>query len=188
MSETEFGPEQEIYESLPDSLNEVEAPSDHLEAINPKDFLAFDQEKQKRLEEIMNRINLRREQKRETQADIPQSNHEIVEIGGKKFKIYYVPKEALAPGFGMAYRDGTADVREDLHPRIKKFVKAHEIYHLADQSHFLGHLGGEFRANFFCGLKDPIGLAATAAAAIRRGGLQMFWRKIRKDGFLNQFR
>lgn len=86
-------------------------------------------------------------------------------IEGKTYKVIYVPKEETYPAFG--YSSGsTAVVREDLSPRVKKFVEAHELYHCRDKFVWWGWIGREMRANIIPGLKDPIGLLATVFSTL----------------------
>jgi len=84
---------------------------------------------------------------------------------GNKYLVQYVPKEAIYPAFGYN-GSGRAIVREDLSPRIKQFVTAHELYHLQDTATWGGWLGRELRANIVPGISDPIGLAATVWSSI----------------------
>jgi hypothetical protein len=105
----------------------------------------------------------------------PFNNFEVVNNNGKDVFVDYVPKEVLGSAFGMAHGLGNGDyaqVREDLSPRVKRFVKAHELYHLQDTKGG-GWLRQEIRANFYPALKDPIGLLSTVFATLaskeRRG-------------------
>lgn len=86
---------------------------------------------------------------------------ETVTINGETYYVIYVSKKDLYPAYGYAIGN-KAIVREDLPNRVKTFVKAHELYHCQDKSQFGGRLGQEIRANIIPGLKDPLGLAATA--------------------------
>ena len=96
----------------------------------------------------------------QTEEPVPQNPTEIEVINGQQYYVEYVPKEDIYPAYG--YGGGNnATIRQDLPLRVKKFVKAHELYHCQDKSNFGGWLGREIRANVIPGLKDPIGLAAT---------------------------
>jgi len=99
--------------------------------------------------------------------DIKKSanQYETVVIGGKQILVKYVPKESIYPAFGYGGGSG-AIIREDLSPRVKRFVKSHELYHCIDKAKWGGWIGGEIRANVIPGLKDPIGFASTAWATI----------------------
>ena len=90
---------------------------------------------------------------------------ESVGEDANQYLVQYVPKEAIYPAFGYN-GGGRAIIREDLPPRIKNFVQAHELYHLQDQATWGGWIGREVRANIVPGLKDPIGLLATAWGSI----------------------
>lgn len=90
---------------------------------------------------------------------------EHVIIDGIVFTIYYLPKELVAPAFGAA-GGRKAVVRNDLPPRVRRFVRSHELYHLKDKVNWGGWIGSEIRANVIPGLKDPIGLIATIWATI----------------------
>jgi len=90
----------------------------------------------------------------------PKNPTEIETIKGLQYTVEYVPKENIYPAYGYGGGNSTV-VRQDLPPRVKRFVKAHELYHCQDNSNFGGRLGREIRANVIPGLKDPVGLAAT---------------------------
>jgi hypothetical protein len=112
---------------------------------------------------------------------IPQNPIEIEVINGQQYHVEYVPKEDIYPAYG--YGGGNiAVVRQDLPPRIKNFVKAHELYHCQDKSNFGGWLGREIRANVIPGLKDPIGLAATVWETITDVDRIKFYLKRIKEG------
>ena len=106
---------------------------------------------------------------------------ERVERGGKAYTVNYVVPESIAPFAGIAhYGQGTADVRIDLAPRVQRFVREHELYHLRDKYTWGGRYGSEFRANIIPGLRDPIGLLATIRRGLRRyGGLRGYLQYLR---------
>ncbi|HDH31672.1 MAG TPA: hypothetical protein ENH26_02765 [Candidatus Wolfebacteria bacterium] len=83
---------------------------------------------------------------------------EAVVIDGKQYVVKYVPKDDIYPAFGYAIGNNMI-IRQDLPLRVKKFVKAHELYHCRDKSTWGGWIGQELRANIIPGLKNPIGLA-----------------------------
>lgn len=93
------------------------------------------------------------------------NNLKIYKVKNKEYKIYFVPKEKIAPAFGQAFpyekKGGYAEVRNDLNPIVKRFVTEHELYHLTDNSKWLGRLGMEIRANIIPGIKNPIGFIYT---------------------------
>ncbi|OGY85262.1 MAG: hypothetical protein A3F54_00135 [Candidatus Kerfeldbacteria bacterium RIFCSPHIGHO2_12_FULL_48_17] len=106
---------------------------------------------------------------------------EVAVRKGQEYPVHYVTKESTAPMFG--YADGlAAHVREDLSPRVKKFVKEHELYHLRDEATWGGMIGSEIRANIVPGLKDPIGLLATIFASLTRERLSFYFdRYVRRN-------
>jgi hypothetical protein len=100
-------------------------------------------------------------------GDVVESpnNQEIVVIRNQKIVVEFVSKESIYPAFGYGGGNEVA-VREDLSPRVKRFVKSHELYHCIDKAEWGGWIGREIRANIIPGLKDPIGLMATVWASI----------------------
>jgi hypothetical protein len=93
------------------------------------------------------------------------NRQETIVIEGKKIFVEYVSKNSIYPAFG--YGGGNkAIIREDLPPRISRFVTAHEIYHCTDKAKWGGWVGREIRANIIPGIKDPIGLMATIWATV----------------------
>ncbi len=107
----------------------------------------------------------RSEQLRINQTQDERSQTKMSIVGGQPYFVEYVPKEEIWPAFG--YSSGsTAVVREDLPPRVKRFVEQHELFHCRDNSTFGGWIGSEIRANIVPGIKDPIGLLATIWATI----------------------
>ncbi len=91
---------------------------------------------------------------------ISQNPTEIEVINGQQYYVEYVSKEDIYPAYGYGGGNSVV-VRQDLPPRVKKFVKTHELYHCQDKSNFGGRLGRQIRAIMFPGLKDPVGLAET---------------------------
>ena len=92
------------------------------------------------------------------------------------YKIRYVPKEKIAPAFGLIDTETNhltgdsvpvAIIRDDLAPKVKIFVRAHELYHLRDKYTWGGWIFRELRANVIPGLKDPIGFFSTFWATVR---------------------
>jgi hypothetical protein len=93
------------------------------------------------------------------------NKQKTVVVGDRRIVIEYVAKEAIYPAFG--YGGGNkAVIREDLSPRIKRFVTAHEVYHCIDKARWGGWVGREIRANIIPGLKDPVGLMTTIWATV----------------------
>jgi hypothetical protein len=107
----------------------------------------------------------------------PFSNYEIVNIDGKGYFVDYVPKDVLGSAFGTAYGMGTgryAQVRDDLPPEIRNFVKEHELYHLRDTKS-KNTLTAELRANFYPRRKDPEGFRATLKASFTKERLKFYY-------------
>jgi hypothetical protein len=92
--------------------------------------------------------------------------------------IVFVQKDLIAPAFGRA-RGKKAFVRVDLSPRVKKFVIAHELYHLSDNAKWGGWIGREIRANLVCGIKDPFGFLATVIASLNHERLNFYLKRLR---------
>lgn len=108
---------------------------------------------------------VKNQQSQQERPSGPQNPTETVIIKNKLYTVEYVPKETIYPAFGYGGGD-RAGVRQDLPPRVRKFVKAHELYHCTDQASWGGTLGSELRANLIPGLRDPVGLLATVWATI----------------------
>lgn len=102
-----------------------------------------------------------------------------------------VPRERMAPNFGFAQMN-VAHVREDLSPRVKRFVRDHELHHVKE--YFMegrgtnprwfkgGVLGREIRANLVPGLKDPLGLMSCIwASATSRERLLFYLDRIKNN-------
>lgn len=62
------------------------------------------------------------------------NNTEIVTIDGEQYTVKYVPRDEIYPAFGHSCGDNTVMVRKDLPPPVKRFVKAHELYHARDKA------------------------------------------------------
>jgi len=106
---------------------------------------------------------------------------EIVNINNHQYTVEYVPKEDIYPAYGYGGGD-KAVVRQDLPPRVKKFVRSHELYHCQDKSDRGGWLGKELRANLIPGLKDPVGLAVTIWATVTDIDRIKFYLKRTREG------
>lgn len=99
------------------------------------------------------------------------SDPEYHEYQGHKLKVFFVPREKLYPFFGRAVggireKRCYVEVREDLSPRVKRFVLKHELYHLTDEHTWLGDRGREIRANFVPAFRDPVGFVACVLATV----------------------
>jgi len=88
-----------------------------------------------------------------------------VYVGQKEIKVNFVPKDSLFPAFGVAFRDEVR-IREDLSPRVKRFVLAHELYHAGDYAEWGGWIGKEIRANIVPAVGDPVGFISTVFASL----------------------
>ncbi|MEO8637714.1 MAG: hypothetical protein ABI430_02335 [Candidatus Taylorbacteria bacterium] len=119
------------------------------------------------LDKVRHEINIAEQNQPSDQKEIavPQNQRETITIGNKQYIVEYVPKDAIYPGFGNS-SGNIATVRKDLPPRVRNFVKAHELYHCQDEATWGGWIGREIRANLVPGLKDPAGLLATAWATL----------------------
>jgi hypothetical protein len=86
---------------------------------------------------------------------------------GLKISVTFLEKERLAPAFSLAFpKILKVYVRDDLPPRVRRFVENHEIYHVTDKYTWGGWVGRELRANLVPGLRDPVGLLLTIWATI----------------------
>lgn len=106
-------------------------------------------------------------------------NSEQLITGNKLFFVVYVPKKTISPCFGNA-RGNVIKVRADLSPRVKKFVKQHELYHCIDKATWGGWIGREIRANIIPGFKDPLGLLATIKASFNKERLKFYWERFKR--------
>jgi len=75
---------------------------------------------------------------------------------------------------------GEVYVRDDLSNKVKKFVIAHEIYHLNDEKKWLGWVGREARANVVCGVRDPHGFVSTVFASLNKKRIAAYLRSLIK--------
>lgn len=100
---------------------------------------------------------------------------------GKTIRVNYVEKNRLAPAFGQSFGD-TVLVRDDLSPRAKRLVKAHELYHSADTATWGGAFGRELRANIVTIAKDPVGAGAALLANLKELGprLKFYLDRVKK--------
>jgi len=128
-----------------------------VEEIQKSDIISLQLIRQE-IEEISSR-QLSSDQRRASSVPVevgiqrPQNQEEVV-YGGKKYLVRYLSRDELGAEFGHAYGADECVVREDLSPRVKNFVKHHELYHLRDTSNFGGWIGREIRANLIPGLKE----------------------------------
>lgn len=132
------------------------------------------------LKKIREDIQSSRKADSEQTSEIDRSyNSEKVTRKGKDYTVRYVSKDSIYPAFGYA-GGNIASVREDLPPRVKNFVKEHELYHCRDETTWGGWIGREIRANIVPGLKDPIGLLATIKASLTKDRLKFYLKRFRQ--------
>jgi hypothetical protein len=117
----------------------------------------------------------------ENNENIAQNKTEIVHINEHYCHIEYVQKDEIYPAYGYTKENDIA-VRNDLSPRIKRFVRAHELYHCYDESQWGDWIGKEFRANIIPGFRDPVGLIATIWGTITDLDRISFYLKRTKEG------
>ena len=172
-------PKKESRPSQPESVKNQDITQEKPSAREPFEKTP---EKLEKIEEIRRQIQEEAPvSPPQQEKSISQNPTEIEVISGQQYHIEYVPKEDIYPAYG--YGGGnSAVVRQDLPPRVKKFVKAHELYHCQDKSNFGGWLGREIRANVIPGLKDPIGLATTVWKTITDVDRIKFYLKRIKEG------
>lgn len=137
---------------------------------------------ERRLAEVRQKI---KELPSENQLEPLKSNNDLktekVQIDNQEYTVEYVPKEKIYPSFGYAVGN-SAKVREDLSPRVKRFVKAHELYHCRDKATWGGWIGREIRANIIPGLKDPLGLLATIKASLTKDRINLYLQRFKHGG------
>lgn len=102
-----------------------------------------------------------------------------VYVGQKEIKVNFVPKGSLFPAFGVAFRDEVR-IREDLSPRVKRFVLAHELYHAGDYATWGGWIGKEIRANLVPAVSDPVGFTSTVFASLTPARLLFYLGRFTK--------
>jgi len=93
-------------------------------------------------------------------------------------QIKFVKRGDLEPYYGYAVpRTQTAYVREDLRGQFKRFVVAHETYHLRDKAR--GYWRREFRATFLLDWRFFPGFVAAIIKNLTPARLKLTWRRIR---------
>lgn len=91
--------------------------------------------------------------------------------------IIYLSKERLGPRFGYAVPSGQlACVREDLPESVRKFVTAHELYHLKDRASWW--VWREIKANASGALIHPVGFLACVLMSLAPYRLLYYWNRI----------
>lgn len=107
---------------------------------------------------------------------------QVVTVGG--FTVNYIKPEVMKRNgsFGYLYK-GDIYIRAGLPKRVEKFVINHEIYHIVDRWQWWGWVGRELRANFICGIKDPLGLTLTIIYSINKERLKAYWYSLKNVNF-----
>ena len=96
-------------------------------------------------------------------------------------KTFYISKEILAPFFGLADDENKiVYIRADLPPKVRDFVKLHELYHLNDQAGWW--VWREIKANAAAALRNPLGFILCLLLSCTRERLDLYWRRIKKGG------
>jgi|ERR1035437_3862101 hypothetical protein len=103
----------------------------------------------------------------------------IVYIGQKEIQVNFVPKNSIYPAFGLAFSNEVR-IREDLSPRVKRFVLAHELYHTGDNAKWGGWVGREVRANLVPAISDPAGFTATVFASLTPSRLLFYLDRFKR--------
>jgi len=95
-----------------------------------------------------------------------------------------VSKESISPAFGYANSLETF-VRNDLPPRVKKFVQSHEDYHVYDfnknPNASNSFIRRELPANFYPAIKDPIGFLSTVKESLTPDRLSFYKNRLSKN-------
>jgi hypothetical protein len=99
-------------------------------------------------------------------------------IQGKKMPgIICCRKDKLYPKYGHAVpAKQIAYVRNDLPTCVQKFVTAHELYHLSDNSKWW--VWREIKANTAGALKHPMGFVICALMSLAPYRLWYYWQRI----------
>ena len=97
------------------------------------------------------------------------------------YTVVYLPKSLLYPRFGQADMAGRiAYVRQDLPGMVRRFVAAHEIYHLHDDATWW--LWREIKANAAAAWNHPLGFLLCACMSLSPSRLRYYLQRI-KRGF-----
>ncbi len=91
--------------------------------------------------------------------------------------VIYLGKERLGPRFGhVVPAEQVACVREDLPESVRKFVIAHELYHLKDRASWW--VWREIKANASGALMHPVGFLACVLMSLAPYRLSYYWNRI----------
>ena len=92
-------------------------------------------------------------------------------------EVFYCSKDQLYPRFGYAVPSKqVAYVRDDLPGFVKKFVTAHELYHLGDKTKWW--VWREIKANTAGAFKHPLGFAICALMSLAPYRLWYYCKRI----------
>ena len=96
-------------------------------------------------------------------------------------KVVYLPRAELDPRFGQADMAAQiAYVRQDLPGPVRRFVAAHEVYHLYDDA--VWWIWREIKANVAAAWKHPLGFLLCACMSLSPSRLRFYLQRI-KRGF-----
>jgi hypothetical protein len=104
---------------------------------------------------------------------------EKIKIDGKNYKLRYVNSlkyNGCSISGIINPKNRIIRIKKSLHPRAKKYVLAHEIYHAKDKARWGGRLGAEIRATIYCGIRDSGGMLMTAFSGNIIKGLSNFFK------------
>lgn len=92
-------------------------------------------------------------------------------------EIIYQTKKELYPLFGYALpSEQIVYVRGDLPNSVRKFVTAHELYHLRDEAKWW--VWREIKANFAGACKHPLGFIVCVIMSLAPYRLKYYWKRI----------
>jgi hypothetical protein len=91
--------------------------------------------------------------------------------------ITYVPRSSIYPRFGVCYRDGRIEIREDLPQCVKEFLVVHETYHATDTETVWWKR--EIKANVTGLMAHPLGFIVTAFMSLSPYRLKYYLQRFR---------
>lgn len=90
--------------------------------------------------------------------------------------VVYCKRDTLGPQFGRAVPPNTAMVRGDLPRCVRKFVEAHELYHLQDTAKWW--VWRELKANSHAAVRHPAGAVGCVFMSLATYRLKYYWKRI----------
>ncbi|UZE94289.1 MAG: hypothetical protein IB618_01825 [Candidatus Pacearchaeota archaeon] len=102
-----------------------------------------------------------------------------IKIDGKTYKLLYlnsIKHKGCSISGLVDTKKRIIKINKSRSPSVKRYVLAHEIYHVKDKGKWGGTLGAETRATFYCGLRDPIGMFKTAFTGNIFKGIKNFFK------------